>query len=57
MLRIVSECSGLLLTIGVVADKTCKEEIHKSISSFVLILEFFNVCLIDILHRILEALS
>ena len=54
MLKIASECSGYLQITGVVADTTCEEEIHTSISSFVLLLDFLNVCLIDILYGILR---
>ena len=56
MLKIVPECSGSLLMTGVIVDTTFEEEVHKSISSFVLPLDIFNVCLIDILQRILRTL-
>ena len=32
---------------GFVEDTTFEEEMHKLISSFVLLFDFFNVCLID----------
>ena len=40
MLKIVSECSGSLLMTGVAVDTTFEKEMHKSISSLVLLLDF-----------------
>ena len=56
MLKIVLQCSDYLLMTGIVADTTFEEEMHKSISSIVLLLDFLNVCLIDILHWLLKIL-